>query len=304
MTANEAMQALISIADRSRQGLMDSKFAGKKYRPKNLGEHSLSTSTSHAPDQASSKTVQKLHAPAIQSCSVEDSKNKTVSFVETVLSEWKRGRPDIGVEEAITQANTGEFVTLLLAANLTNASAVANSKLTSTILPETEPFPPFEDICEVRVSFPRSNGHCEPQCSSFRATAETFFPLGQGSELQDNSNVKQHDTNKGMAKVDQDGDTPTASIGGNQLPIIVTSLVERLEEKLEGEVDEDRENETYFKSWGTAAPRSMPRKAITPQPFGSQLTSYSVSCPQDHPEQPSDQCRQLFGGISGAWRCD
>ena len=65
-----------------------------------------------------------------------------------------------------------------------------------------------------------------------------------------------------MGKTNEVGHTEAANMAGNNVPTTVAPRTETPEEKVEGEVTEDRENSTYFSTWGSVAPRSTPGKSF------------------------------------------
>ena len=86
--------------------------------------------------------------------------------------------------------------------------------------------------------------------------------VASSSAASEETSVKQRLIDEGMGKINEVGDTKAANMAGNNVPTTVAPSTETPEEKVEGEVTEDRENSTYFSTWGSVAPRSTPGKSV------------------------------------------
>ena len=106
------MHALIGFADRSKEGLGDSKFARKTYLPKDLGTHGHSPLAYKDPNRAHPRESKRSTVTAVDTTTdVDEMKGKKVSFEETVLTQWKTGGPGEEAKEKATLVNTRELLT-------------------------------------------------------------------------------------------------------------------------------------------------------------------------------------------------
>ena len=73
--------------------------------------------------------------------------------------------------------------------------------------------------------------------------------------------MEQHFIDEGMGKTNEIGGIQAAMLAGNSIPTVMAPGTENPKEKVEGDAMEDRENSTYFSTWGSVAPRNTPGKS-------------------------------------------